>query len=328
MKVIGYGICGSGEAKKYLKATLEEFKRLCDETIILCNNTGKEEESLIHSYGFKMAHDDREWGMNQQRLKHDFLVNHVAKLKPDWCVCLDMDEVFETRFNRKELEKLTETGWGFHFFIVNLWEKGHKPRLNFWNVRMWKWNGNCDFLDRRLHPGLAPMWAYFINQYAPFIVRHYGLKEAVHRQAKIERYAKYDPNAQMMRKSYYDDLKTLDYEIYNEDTLHREVEEYVKKYKPTIVKKPMAIPKRQFVIIKRTNLKTGEEFNFDVAVNEAPRYLSQRTPTLNFEVMGDVEDTTEEITKMFEKTPTPAFEEKNPNSKFRKFTPKRVKRPN
>src|SRR5436190_19713424 len=114
MNVVGYGICGKGEAKRYLKATLEEFKRLCDTTIILLNHAGEEERALIASYGFQMVTDDREWGKEQNHIKQDFVTHHVSKLTPDWLVCLDMDEVFEPAFTRMELERLTEEGWGLH----------------------------------------------------------------------------------------------------------------------------------------------------------------------------------------------------------------------
>jgi hypothetical protein len=298
-RVIGYGICGRGESKRYMKATLDEFKRLCDDTIILLNGAGKAERSLIRSYGFKMAQDDREWGKTQNTIKQDFVTNCVAKLTPDWLICLDMDEIFEPKFTRQELEKLTEDGWAFHFYIANLWGEGYKPRRCFWNVRMWKWNGDTEFLNRPLHPGLAPKWAYMINQYAPFIVRHYGLKEKKDRLEKIERYEKYDPNAKFCSREYYNDLKTDDFAPYDEGKLHKEVDAYVKKYKPKIKRQPIMLPKKEFTIIKRTNLKTGEVFGFEVATKEVPLYLNQNTKDLRFEVEGKAAEVTDEIEELF-----------------------------
>jgi hypothetical protein len=305
MRVVGYGICGRDEANKYLKQTLEEFKRLCDDTIILLNGAGKEERSLIRSYGFKIAQDDREWGKMQNTIKQDFVTNHVQKLTPDWLICLDMDEVFEPKFTRQELEKLTEDGWAFHFYIVNLWGEGYKPRRCFWNVRMWKWTGNTEFLNRPLHPGLAPKWAYMINQYAPFIVRHYGLKEKKDRLAKIARYKKYDPNAKFCSREYYNDLQTDDFAPYDEEKVHREVDAEVKKYKPKIKKQPIMPIKKDFSLIRRINRRTGEEFTFDVATNEVPRYLSQSGPEYSFELVGKVEGVTDEIEKLFEEPKEP-----------------------
>lgn len=300
MKVVGYAIVGPNEAKRYLKQTLEEFKRLCDDTIILLNGAGKAERDLIASYGFKTAQDDREWGKMQNTIKQDFVSNCVQKLTPDWLICLDADECFESRFNRQELEKLTEDGWAFHFFVVNLWGEGHKPRRNFWNVRMWKWNGDTEFLNRPLHPGLAPKWAYMINQYAPFIVRHYGLKEKKDRLEKIKRYEKYDPNAKFCSREYYNDLKTDDFAPYDEEKLHKEVDAEVRKYKPKIKRQPMTIPKREFSLIKRTNRRTGETFTFDVATNEVPLYLKQSTAELSFELAGKMSEVTDELEKLFE----------------------------
>lgn len=323
MNVIGYGICGKGEAKHYMRATMEEFKRLCDDTILLLNNVSPAEKKLIKEYGFKTITDNREWGLFQNKIKEDFIRDHVSKLRPDWCVCLDMDEVFEARFTRQELEKITLDGWGFHFYIVNLWNTGHKPRLNFWNVRMWKWTGDCIFENRPLHPGLAPKWAYQINQYAPFILKHYGLKDKEDRMRKVERYDKYDPNAKYRSRSYYEDLKTDDCSPYNEDSVHKEVAEYVQKYKPTIIKKPMTQPPKDYTIIKRTNVKTGEDFNFEVETRDIQLYLKQTTPQMRFEVVGKVSEVVDEMEELFKE---PEIEPKTTGSEFKKFTPKRVKK--
>ncbi len=108
MRVIGYGVCGK-EADRYLENTLKEFKRLCDDTVIALNNATDKEKNLIESYGFKTVVDDREWGLHQHHIKQD-LMNEVAKLRPDYCVCLDMDEVFDPEMTREKLLDTFETG--------------------------------------------------------------------------------------------------------------------------------------------------------------------------------------------------------------------------
>jgi hypothetical protein len=309
-----------------MKATMEEFKRLCDETIILLNNAGKKEKDLVEKYGFKWIEDNREWGKTQNLIKQDFM-EEVGKLNPDWCIALDMDEVFEPKFTRKELERITNDGWAFHFFVVNLWNDGHKPQWNFWNVRMWKWTGNTEFENRPLHPGLAPKWAYQINQYAPYILRHYGLKRESDRKRKIKRYEKYDPNARYRSRAYYNALKTNDCSPYDEEKLHNEVEAYVTKYKPLIKKKPMTQIKKDFSVIRRTNIRTGEDFSFDVPTADIPRYLSQSNQFLRFELIGKVENMIDDMDELFnEPAKEPEFEPKTENSAFKRFTPKRVKK--
>lgn len=250
---IGYGICGKGEAKRYMRATMEEFKRLCDTTLILCNSVGPAEKKLIKEYGFKTVEDNRVWAENQQHIKQDFLENHVAKIAKDGdvMVCLDMDEVFDPTFTRSKLNRLE--GWAWHFYVVNLWNEGHKPRRNFWNVRAWKWNGDTEFVDKPLHPGLAPKWAYYINQYAPHLLIHYGLKDKADRMRKVERYKKYDPNAKYCSPNYYKDLLTDDCEPFDEAKVLDDVIKEVETYKPAIKKKPVSYSNRKFIKIKAKN---------------------------------------------------------------------------
>jgi hypothetical protein len=214
MRIIGYGICGEGEAKRYLKGTLDNFKLLCDDTIILLNGECKEEKKLIKEYGFKTVTDKRVWGENQNRIKQDFM-KKVEKLNPDWCVCLDMDEVLDT--TREELEKYGQKCRAYYVYIANMIDDGWNRQWSFWNIRFWKWDKDVlghfgeefyRFEARPLHCGLAPRWAYLHGSYAPIILLHYGLKDANDRQRKVERYQKFDPNAVYRDKSYYDFLST------------------------------------------------------------------------------------------------------------------------
>lgn len=224
--IVGYGICGPGEADRYMRATLEEFKRLCDQTIIVLNNAGEKERALVEEYGFLIREDNREWGTNQHKIKEDLMVE-VGKLNPTFCVCLDMDEVFDNQMSREDLIKQFEIGNALYFYIVNLWNDGWNRKWSFWNVRAWKWNGDIKFENRPLHCGLAPAWCYRFASYAPYYVNHYGLKEKESRQRKIERYNKYDPKAKYKDQSYYEALKSdhsdvLDYKFIREE-LKKEV---------------------------------------------------------------------------------------------------------
>ena len=204
MKIIGHGICGPNE--RYLERTLKEFQRLCDDTIILLNNAGKKEEALIKKYGFKIVKDNREWGTQQNIIKEEFIRKHVAKLNPDYALTLDMDEVFEEGFGRKDLEALTK--WhSAAFYFVQHWddEKHHNPDFSFWSVRFWRFDKPFDFLKRPLQCGLVPKWALNHCSYAPHYIKHFGLMRD--RQRKIDRYEKYDPESKYL-PSYYEKLKT------------------------------------------------------------------------------------------------------------------------
>lgn len=230
MKIVGYGICGPGEAKRYMQATLDEFKRLCDDTIILLNNGTDAERKLIAKYGFKIVEDDREWGKMQWKIKQDFLKNHVAKLNPDFCVCLDMDEVFGGGITKQWIQEAPLDA--YHVFVVDIWNdpEHYKPESCFWNVRLFRWNGDVTFKQKPVHCGLAPQWAYFYHRFAPFILKHYGLMKREDRMKKVARYQKYDPTATHMDRKFYKMLESDVAKPFDEqklcDTISKEVATY------------------------------------------------------------------------------------------------------
>jgi len=222
MRIIGYCICGK-EADRYLENTLKEFKRLCDDTIIVLNNATEKERTLIESYGFKIKVDDREWGIYQHHIKQD-LMEEVKKLNPDYCVCLDADEVYDPEMTREKLLDMFQFGDALYFYIVNLWNEGWNRKWSFWNIRAWKWTGDTRFENKPLHCGLAPAWCYRLNnRHIPIFVKHYGLLKKEDRQKKIERYKKYDPDAKYKDKSYYDALSSDSFEALDEVFIRNEI---------------------------------------------------------------------------------------------------------
>lgn len=224
---MGYGLCGNGEP--YLEATLNEFARLCDEVIICLNNAGEREKELITARGFSTVEDNREWGVLQWKIKEDFVKNHVAPLKPDLCVCMDMDEVFDKNFTKEALYELYKKPFeAFYFRIINLWDDGYNPDRSFWNIRAWKFQPPFTWPRKNVHCGLAPEWTWGRAYYVPYILKHYGLQSAERRKKKSERYDKYDPNAKFITPEYYKSLQSHAHVLpFDEDKLHQEVVDFV-----------------------------------------------------------------------------------------------------
>lgn len=209
MRIISFSVVGEGEADRYLEATLKEHKRLADDTIIALNGKCKKEKALIKKYGFWFYHDDREWGKNQHLIKNDIL-QRVGRMNPDWVLALDADEVLE--LSREELEGLTKDKLACYFYIVNLWNSPdrYSKGLSFWNIRFFKYapEHGLNYLNKPLHCGLAPPFAYKYGNYVPHLLLHYGLMKSEDRAKKVERYNKYDPNAKYKDRIYYDALSS------------------------------------------------------------------------------------------------------------------------
>lgn len=205
-----------------MRGTLEEFKRLCDHTVIVGNNLSAEDKKMINEYGFELLEDNRTWGLEQSRIKQE-LMYWIAQYNPTYCVALDMDEVFDPTLTKEKLISLLDDYNALYFYFVNLWNEGWNRKWSFWNIRAWKWNGDTKILNRPLHCGLAPEWTYYFAGYAPFFVKHYGLMKKEDRQKKIERYNKYDPQAKYKDRSYYNALASDDNEPIDEAFIRNEL---------------------------------------------------------------------------------------------------------
>lgn len=214
MRIVGIGVCGPNE--KYLDKTLNEFKRLCDDVLIVTNDADEETKKKIDAHGFKQYEDNREWGIAQPLVKTSLLERAGRELSPDWILALDSDEVFAPTFTRKEAERLIkeypeEIAW--HFLVVNLYNDeqhfAHSTGIQrFWNIRFYKYlpEYGLQFQRKNLHCGLAPPIAYAYGWYAPYYLLHYGLMEKADRLRKYERYKTYDPYKKFKEGNYYDEL--------------------------------------------------------------------------------------------------------------------------
>jgi len=213
VKIVGIGVCGPNEASRYMDKTMREFKRLCDEVIIVTNNATLKEKKLIKKYGFMQYEDNREWGIDQPNIKTELLTK-AGELNPDWIIALDMDEVFAPEFTREEAERLARTTEiRYNFLVVNLYNDEHHFAHDagiqrFWNIRFYKFlpEYGLQFQKKNVHCGLGPPIVYKYGWHAPYYLLHYGLMKKEDRQRKIERYKKYDPMKRWKAGAYYDDL--------------------------------------------------------------------------------------------------------------------------
>lgn len=246
MKIIGIGVVGPNE--KYIENTLKEFKRLCDDVLLVTNNADENTIKLLDSYGFRHYEDNRDWGIHQPTIKTDLLTKAGTDLSPDWIIALDMDEVFAPEFTREEAERLAKGHEiAYYFMIVNLYNDeehfAHSVGIQrFWNIRFYKYlpEYGLQFQKKNLHCGLAPPMAYGYGWYAPYYIAHYGLMTKEDRERKAQRYDKYDPTAKFKSKVYYDDLrKELKMQPFDRQGLLNKMKE-ARECKP---REPLKLPK-------------------------------------------------------------------------------------
>lgn len=236
-KIVGQLVCGPGEAGRYLKETLDDFKRLCDDVVVCLCNATQAEKDMVRSYNFRSYEDNREWGISQPDIKTR-LLKTILLLNPDWILVLDADETMPG-MDRDTLEGLTRNRESCFFYIVNLWddEQHYTKTMSFWNVRFYKADPSkgVQFLRKPVHCGNAPPYFYTIaakQSYVPHIVLHKGLMKPEDRVKKSDRYKVYDPRAIHKGRDYYDALLYKKQPaLYNQDEITNKLKNYYESIK-------------------------------------------------------------------------------------------------
>lgn len=248
-------VCGPNEADRYLKGSLDEFKRLVDDAVIVGNNTDPKTEAMIKSYGYWFYRDDREWGIHQPHIKTD-LLKRIGQLKPDIVVAIDADEVFDPLFDRPALDGYCAKHVGCYVYVVNMWNDTghHRKSMGFWNIRAFQFRSDLglEYQKQSLHCGLGPPWAYKHGANIPVFLKHYGLMKPEDRAKKVKRYEQYDPKARFKDRAYYEALK---YEgngaVFDEQEFRQKLVAEVSTYGGQNKTISMALEKRDFVYVKR-----------------------------------------------------------------------------
>ncbi len=83
------------------------FEKLVDEIVVLDNSSTDGTYEILKAHP-KVVDIIRTEGYNEGRDKN-LLYDLMRKRKPDWCMWLDVDEIFEPGLTRKHFDKLMET---------------------------------------------------------------------------------------------------------------------------------------------------------------------------------------------------------------------------
>ena len=123
------------DGKFWLDEWLACYEKIADEIVVLDNDStdGTFETLQVHP---KVSSAIRTTGYNEGRDKI-ILYNEVRKRNPDWCIWVDVDEIFEPGLTRKHFDKLMKNSLinkyafrRFHF-VDETHFAGSKFRLNY-----------------------------------------------------------------------------------------------------------------------------------------------------------------------------------------------------
>ncbi|WP_158799982.1 glycosyltransferase family 2 protein [Pedobacter sp. L105] len=179
----------------FAKEWLDCFEKLADEIVVLDNGStdGTYEALKAHP---KVVDIVRTEGYNEGRDKN-LLYDHVRLRKPDWCLWLDIDEIFEPGLTRAHFDQLMSSKYynKFAFRRFHFTDREHFAgswyRLNYSSGHdrmMWRENPAGHFQDLIIDsPNVKGITG--LKKNTNFRLKHLGYinKELVDKKAEIYR---------------------------------------------------------------------------------------------------------------------------------------------
>lgn len=194
--------------KSYLNDWLSNISKIADEIVVVDNGStdGTFEILKIHP---KVVDIVQTSGFDEGRDK--IMVYEMArKRNPDWCLWLDIDEIFESNFSRVSVDKMMSsrifTKFAFRRFHLHKdemhYQGGFKQLLisSFHDRILWKEQSTGYFKNLKIHNGnikgiKGPLW---LSHYR---IKHYGYLYNIEIENKTKVYLEVD--AQYANKEMY-----------------------------------------------------------------------------------------------------------------------------
>ncbi|MEO6000844.1 MAG: glycosyltransferase family 2 protein [Chitinophagaceae bacterium] len=171
------------------------FEKLADEIVVLDNGSTDGTDVILEAHP-KVVNFMRTTGYNEGRDKK-MLYEAARKRNPDWCLWLDVDEIFEAELTRTDFDRLMSRSYvnkyafrRFHF-IDREYFAGSWFRLNYSSGHdrvMWREQSSGYFENKILDsPNVKGITGLRIN--TNFRLKHLGYisKELVDKKAEIYR---------------------------------------------------------------------------------------------------------------------------------------------
>lgn len=212
-------MCVKNEASKYLRTMLEEVKKYIDEAVIIddasTDGTVKICEEVLSGIPLHIIHNEVSKFSNEVELRQQQW-NETLKTNPDWILCLDADEIFESRMKDSIAALLNQEEIDVYYFrLYDFWDEKYYRDDQYWSAH----NHCYPFLLRykkefhytwKMQPQHCGRFPQNISQlsgaFCPLRLKHYGWARPADRIAKYQRYKKLDPNAKYGIQEQYDSI--------------------------------------------------------------------------------------------------------------------------
>ena len=208
------------EGSRYLRKVLEEAKCYITDAVIIDDGSTDDSVAVCEEVLANIPHvivRNKNSKFNNEIELRTQQWEETAKTCPDWILCLDADEIFETRM-KNEIENLVKHPWAdvFYFKLYDLWDENHYREDGYWQAH----KSYRPFLVR-YRPDISHEWNTQTAQHcgrlpssinkllgaaSDVALKHYGWAKPEDRLAKYLRYKQLDPEAKYGIKEQYDSI--------------------------------------------------------------------------------------------------------------------------
>ena len=208
------------EAGRYLRRVLDKARLYIDEAVIIddASTDGTAavcEQALqgipLHLVKNSVSKFGNEVALRKQQWEETIQTN------PDWIINLDADEMFENKFKHEVKNLIADPAADAYFFrLYDFWSETHYRSDRYWCAHhYYKWLFLLRYKPQPIpfrwaetaqHCGRFPILQFQSPRKSSLRIKHYGWAASEDRQAKYDRYKKFDPDAKFGWKEQYESI--------------------------------------------------------------------------------------------------------------------------
>lgn len=207
------------EGERYLREVLTAAKEYITDAVIIddgsTDNSVAIVKEVLKGIPLTLIQNDQSKFGNECLLREQQW-NETVKTNPQWILCLDADEIFETKFKDQVSELVANPLVDAYYFrLYDFWDKTHYRDDQYWQAHnvyrpfLIRYNPGMkySFKQAAQHCGRFPLEvSSYTYQLSNLRLKHFGWENNKDREAKYKRYQELDPGARYGWKEQYESI--------------------------------------------------------------------------------------------------------------------------